>query len=74
VYAAASAVEADRIVLVLDEAGIEAIARATTMSSFPSPSESAHLVLVRDKSKAEARELIERARVDGVVTGDGEFL
>lgn len=74
IYAAAGALEADRIVLILDEEGVEAIARETTMSSFPSPSEGSHLILVREPQKAQARTLIEGARRDGAIGETGAFL
>ena len=73
-YGAASAMEADRIVLLLDEDGIESIARETTMSSFPSPGNAHHLVCVRASERARAKQLIEAARADGAVTTDGLFL
>ena len=74
IYAAAGALEADRIVLLLDEEGIEAIARETTMSSFPSTFEGSHLILVRDAQKAQARVLLENARRDGAIGETGAFL
>jgi hypothetical protein len=74
IYAASSAVEADRIVLLLDEDGIESIARETTMSSFPSPADSSHLILVREASRAQARALLEAARRDGAISESGAFL
>jgi hypothetical protein len=74
VYAAANAVEADRLVLLLEEDGVEAIARETTMSSFPSPAEAHYLILVRDGSKAKAKEIIEAARREGAISTDGEHL
>jgi hypothetical protein len=73
-YAASSAVEADRLVLLLDEDGIEAIARATTMSSFPAASDAGHLVCVRAGDRARAKQVIEAARADGAVTLHGTFL
>lgn len=74
IYAASSAVEADRIVLLLDEDGIESIARETTMSSFPSPAECSHLILVREASRTQARTLLEAARRDGAISESGAFL
>lgn len=74
IYAAASAVEADRIVLLLDEDGIESIARATTMSSFPSAAEGSHLILVREASRGKAKEVLEAARRDGAISDAGAFL
>jgi hypothetical protein len=74
IYGAASSVEADRLVLLLEEEGIEAISRATTMSSFPSPAESSYLVCIRSSERERARALIEAARRDGAISEDGAFL
>jgi hypothetical protein len=75
IYGAATSLEADRIVLLLDEDGIEAIARAASMSSsFPSPAEAHFLVCVREPDKPKARALIEAARTDGAISTDGAFL
>jgi hypothetical protein len=74
IYAAASALEADRLVLMLTEDGIEAMARATTMSSFPASATSQHLVLVRAADKEKALATIEAARREGAVTMGGEVL
>lgn len=74
IYGAATSMEADRIVLLLDEDGIEAIARETTMSSFPAPAESHYLVSVREPQRERARALIEAARRDGAISENGSFL
>ena len=75
IYGAATSVEADRIVLFLDEEGIEAIARAASMSSsFPSPVEAHFLICVREPQRAKAKELIDAARRDGAISEDGAFL
>ena len=75
IYGAATEVEAGRIVFILEEDGIEAIARATSMSSsFPSPAEAHYLVCVRAPERARAKELIEAARRDGAITESGAFL
>lgn len=73
VYGAASSVEADRIVLLLEEEEIDAIVRATTASSFPSPAAAHHLVCVRGSDQERARHLIEAARRDGAISEDGAF-
>ena len=74
IYASAGALEADRIVLLLEDAGIDAIARESTMSSFPSPAEASHLILVREPQKAQARALLESARRAGAIGETGAFL
>ncbi len=75
IYGAASSLESDRIVLLLADEGVEAIARAASMSSsFPSPAEAHYLVCVREADKEKAHALIEAARRDGVITESGAFL
>jgi hypothetical protein len=71
-YAATSQLEADRLVLLLSEDGIEALARATTMTSFPTSG--AWLVQVRHADLAKASKLISAARAEGAVSDRGEFL
>jgi hypothetical protein len=72
IYAPYTAVEADRLVLLLAEDGVEALARATTISAFPT--EGQHLLLVRSSERDRARQTIEAARHDGVVSAQGEWL
>lgn len=74
IYGAASQVEADRIVLLLDEDELEAIARATTATSFPSPSDAHYLICVRTPDETKARAIIEAARRDGAISEQGAFL
>lgn len=71
-YAATSQLEADRLVLLLKDDGIEALARATTMTSFPTTG--AWLVQVRFGDLASARKIIGAARTEGAVSDRGEFL
>jgi hypothetical protein len=72
IYAPAHGIEADRLVLLLADDGIEALARATTSSSFPANAR--YLLLVRASDEARARLTIEHARRDGAVSGGGEWL
>ena len=72
IYAAASQIEGDRLVLLLEEDGVEALARATTSSSFPTAS--AHLILVRAGDRQKAKKTIEDARREGVISDGGEWL
>ncbi|MBI1949174.1 MAG: hypothetical protein HYS27_26030 [Deltaproteobacteria bacterium] len=74
IYGAKNVMEADRLVLLLGDEDIEAIHRATTMSSFPTAAEAHYLVCVRADDKARAVELIEAARTDGAISTDGAFL
>jgi hypothetical protein len=73
-YAASSEIEATRIVLLLDEDGVDAVSRTTTMTSFPSGGTSQYLILIRYRDRVRARLLIEAARRDQAITMDGEFL
>lgn len=72
-YAAATRVEGDRLALLLDEDGIEAIVRETTTSSFPSPADAHVLLLVRSGDKEKARATIEAAVRDGAVSQGGRL-
>jgi hypothetical protein len=73
-YGAKNAIEADRVVRILEDEGIEALYRETTASSFPSPADAHYLVLVTANRRDEAKKLIEGAVTDGVLSGDGVFL
>lgn len=72
IYAAATQMEAERLVMMLGEDGVEAIARATTISSFPTAGQ--HLILVRQSDGDKARKTITDARTEGVVGTTGEML
>ncbi len=72
IYAAASQLEAERLVIMLREDGVEAIARDTASSSFPT--EGQHLILVRQGDHAKALQTIGAARNEAVVTTGGEAL
>jgi hypothetical protein len=71
-YAAASAIEAERLVLLLNEDGVEALARETTASSFPTSG--MHLIMVRTSDREKAHATIALARSEGAVTDRGEWL
>ncbi len=73
-YAAKNAIEADRVVRILEDDLVEALYRETTMSSFPDPAEAHFLVMVRGDQAAQARALIGSARTDGVISKDGVFI
>jgi hypothetical protein len=73
-YAAKNAIEADRVVRILEDDGVEALYRETTMSSFPDPAEAHYLVMVRGDQATQARDLIASARTDGVISADGVFI
>jgi hypothetical protein len=71
-YSAPSQLEADRIVLMLGEDQIEGLARATTMTSFPTSG--AYLIVVRASDVAAARKVIAAARREGAISDGGQFL
>jgi hypothetical protein len=73
-YAASSAMEAERIVLILEDEGVEALARALSASSFPADVSSQHLIVVQAPDRDKAKEAIAKARADGVITVTGDFL
>lgn len=72
IYAAASEVEAQRLVLLLQEDGVEATVRATTSSSFPTGGQ--YLILVATSDQHTARTTIANARREGAVSDHGEML
>ena len=72
IYAAATSIEAERLVMLLSEDGIEALARATTISSFPAGGQ--HLILVKGSDREKATKTIADARREGVVSSQGEML
>jgi hypothetical protein len=74
VYSAASPMEADRILMVLADEGIEGMRRDTSVSQFPSDANAGALVLVPVESRDKARELIQQAIDDEVIPADGTFL
>ena len=71
-YAPANGIEAERLVLILAEDGVEALARATTMSAFPTQAQ--HLLLVRSADVTKARATIAGARREGVISQGGDWL
>ena len=70
-YASPDAVEAERIVLLLGQDGIEGLVRATTSTSFPIAG--ATLILVAAHDVGRARGTIENARREGAISDGGEF-
>ena len=74
VYAAASEMGADRVVLMLEDDGIVAQKRESSVAGFPAASTQRHLVIVSAQDKERAQALIRRAIDDEVLPGDGSFL
>jgi len=70
-YVAPSQLEADRLVLMLGEDGVEAIPRATTMTSFPTAG--SYLILVKFSDLATAKKTINDARREGAISDAGSF-
>jgi hypothetical protein len=74
VYAAGGAMEADRITLLLQDEGIEAVKREVSVSEFPSTATQRYLILAPETDKARAQDLIRGAIRDGIIPEDGTFL
>ncbi len=70
-YVAPSQLEADRLVLLLEEDGVTAMARATTMASFPTSG--SYLILVKNTDLATAKKTISDARAGGAISDAGAF-
>jgi len=73
-YAAGSEVEADRIVLLLGDDGIEAHRRETSVPLVPSDGSSRHLITVFESDVERARALVKQAIADDVLPSSGMFL
>jgi hypothetical protein len=75
IYAAGSHMGVDRIVMMLQDEGVEALAREITVSEFPSSATERFLVTVPAGDKDKAVELIKQAIADKVLPADaGSFL
>jgi hypothetical protein len=74
IYAAGGAMEADRLVLLLQDEGIEAMNQMTSVSKFPSTATQRFLITAPAPDKQRAQALIKRAIDDEIVPADGTFL
>jgi len=75
VYAAGSHIGVDRIVMMLEDEGIEALAREITVAEFPAAASERFLVTVPTTEKERSANIIKQAITDGVLPGDtGTFL
>lgn len=74
IYAAGSEVEADRIVLLLEEEQVEAHKRETSVPVFPGAGSHRHLIVVFEKDRQTAVDSIKKAIEDQVLPNDGSFL
>jgi len=74
IYAAASEVEAERIVSFLRDEGIETMEQQTNMPSFPTTVTARYIITVSKDQKEKAIELVKSARNDGIISNSGTFL
>lgn len=74
IYAAASEVEAERIVTFLRDEGIDAKELQTQIAQVPTPSDMRYFICVRPEHRDQAIKLIESARDDQVISSSGAFL
>ena len=74
VYAAASRMEADRLVSLLGDDGIKGHTSETQVAGFPSDSGHRFVISVERPHAPNATALITQAREDGVITEDGSVL
>ena len=73
-YAASSDLEARRIVAILQDENIEAMARETTNSVFPGAAGMRFLVLVPSDKRQECAQMVQQAINDEVLSNEGSYL
>ncbi|MCP4502828.1 MAG: hypothetical protein GY822_23050 [Deltaproteobacteria bacterium] len=74
IYAASSAIEADRIVLLLEEEGLKANQQESSVSGIPTDSGHRFLVTCFSNLSEQARDVIKAAIGDEVISSNGSFL
>lgn len=74
IYAASSAIEANRIVMLLADEGMTAHQQETSVSAFPSDSGHRFLVTCFEDLSEKARSVIKAAIDDEVISQNGTFL
>lgn len=74
VYAAASAVGAERVVLILREVGVDAESRESSVAGFPAAGTARHLIVVPGHQRAQAVDVIRQAIEDEILPGEGTLL
>ena len=74
IYAATNAIEADRVILLLNEEGIEAQCRETSLPAFPTSGTSRHLVTVFQQDRDKANQLIAQAIEDEILSKQGALI
>ena len=73
-YAAESELEAERIVLLLGDEGIEAFKREVSVSVIPTVAGLRFLVLVFAENLESTNKILTQAREDGILSDTGAFL
>ena len=73
-YAASSDLEARRIVAILQDEKIEAMARETTNSVFPGAAGMRFLVLVPSEKRQECAQMVQQAINDEVISSEGSYI
>ncbi len=73
-YAASSDLEARRIVAILQEENIDAMARETTNAVFPGAAGMRFLVLVPSEKRQECAQMVQQAINDEVLSSEGSYL
>lgn len=74
VYAAASAVGAERVVLILREEGVEAESRESSVAGFPAAGTARYLIVVPGHQRAQAVDVVRQAIQDEILPGEGTLL
>lgn len=74
VYAASSQIAAERIVLMLQDRGLQAETRESSVSGFPSVGTARFLIIMPANQGEAAKALIQEAIDDEVIPQDGTFL
>jgi hypothetical protein len=74
IYAAGSDVEADRILLMLNDEGVEAHRRETSVPMVPAAGSARYLITVFSSDADKARAVLKQAIADDILPKDGTFL
>ena len=73
-YAAGNDLEARRIVAILQDENIEAMARETTNSVFPGAAGMRFLILVPSEKRQSCAQMIQQAINDEVISNEGSYI
>lgn len=74
IYAASSAIEADRIVLLLQEEGVQANQQESSVSAIPTDTGHRFFVTCFANVADKARDVIKQAITDEVISSNGSFM